>query len=421
MRLFYTLCFYLAVPLIFIRLLWRARSASAYGQRWNERFGLFPARAKGKKAIWIHSVSVGETLAALPMIKALQERYPAHDLVVTTMTPTGSERVTASLGDSVFHVYVPYDLPDCVNRFLTRTQPDLAIIMETELWPNILRGCHKRGIPVVVANARMSEKSARGYLRFSGLSAQMLSCVTAIAAQNKNDAERLIRIGADSRKVKVTGSIKFDIVISPDVQSQAELYRARWQGGHQRPVLLAASTHEGEDELVLSAFETIIKTHPNLLLVVVPRHPERFQRVTDLASKDFRVQKHSLADDVADNTQVVIGDTMGEMMALLGACDICFMGGSWVETGGHNLIEPAVWAKPLLSGPSLFNFAEVSDLLLQENGMVVVESPLELAAEVCDLLADSEAANEMGQRAYKVAAQNKGALERLLQLIDQVL
>jgi 3-deoxy-D-manno-octulosonic-acid transferase len=421
MRLIYTLFFYLALPLVFLRLLWRARSAPAYGERWAERFGFFPKRADRSKAIWVHAVSVGETLAALPMIRELQQRYPDHQLVVTTMTPTGSERVKAALGDSVFHVYAPYDLPDAVGRFLERVQPQLAVIMETELWPNILRGCCKRNIPVLIANARLSEKSAKGYKRFDKLSRELMSYISRIAVQNQQDAERLAWIGAAPDQLQVTGSIKFDIDVTAADREKAGRYRQRWQGESERPVLLAASTHEGEDELLLQAHQLMIQKRPDLLLVLVPRHPERFDRVADLAAQSFAVQRHSAADAVKPETQVLIGDTMGEMMALLGVCDICFMGGSWVESGGHNLIEPAVWGKPQFSGPSLFNFAEVSGLLLQGGGLQIVETPQALADGALGLLDNPDRARQMGEAASQVAAQNKGALQRLLVMIDELI
>lgn len=421
MRLLYTTLFYLALPLVIARLIWRSRSAPAYAERWSERFGFFDALPRDRKTVWVHAVSVGETLAALPMIRQLQDRYPDHQLLITTMTPTGSERVKAALGDSVYHVYAPYDLPDAVNRFLKRAHPDLAVIMETELWPNILRGCQRHNIPTVIANARLSEKSARGYQRFQGTAQAMLDCVTAIAAQSPADAERLKTIGAEDQKVTVTGSIKFDISVSQEQRSKAELYRNRWRGTSQRPILLAASTHEGEDELLLETLKQLQREHPDTLLVIVPRHPERFDRVTALAEQSFPTQRHSQGGSIAQQTQVLIGDSMGEMMALLGACDICFMGGSWVDNGGHNLIEPAIWAKPQFTGPSLFNFAEVSDLLLNAGGIAIVDTPQHLTESVSNVLKRPDQARAMGEAALQVAEQNKGALGRLLEVIDQQL
>lgn len=417
MRLFYTLIFYLLLPLVLLRLWWRARSAPAYARRWGERFGFVPARRSDRPAIWVHAVSVGETLAALPMIRQLQGRYPGYDLIVTTTTPTGSERVRAALGDSVVHVYAPYDLPDCLGRFLRRMRPQLAVIMETELWPNTIHACHRRGIPVVVANARLSEKSARGYGRFARLSRGMLQQITAIAAQHRDDGDRFVRLGLPQSALAITGNIKFDLTLDDTVHARAAELRQRWQAEGERPVLLAASTHQGEDTLLLQAFAQLLPHHPQLLLVLVPRHPERFDRVVAEAAAQYQTRRHSEGGAVPMSTQVLVGDTMGELMPMLGAADLVFMGGTWVPTGGHNLIEPAAWAKPIFCGPSLFNFAEVSRLLQAASGLQVVETPSALATAVAGLLASPWHAQQMGQAAQAVAEANRGALDRLLAVI----
>lgn len=421
MRWFYSLFFYLCLPLVIVRLLWRARSAPAYAKRWGERFGFFAARNSERPAIWVHAVSVGETLAALPLIKQLQTRFPEYDLVVTTTTPTGSERVRATLGDSVFHVYAPYDLPDCLGRFLRRIQPKLAVIMETELWPNTIAACHQRSIPLVVANARLSEKSARGYERFSALAKPMLEQITMIAAQHHDDGERFARLGLPRAALSITGNIKFDLTLDDAVTRQAQIIRKRWQGSGRRPVLLAASTHQGEDTLMLQAYEKLLPGNPDLLLVLVPRHPERFDRVVAEVEGQYRVQRHSEGGTVMADTQVLVGDTMGEMLPMLGASDVVFMGGTWVPNGGHNLIEPAAWAKPIFCGPSLFNFAEVSRLLKASAGLKVVETPTDLAVAVDQLLASEMRSERMGEAARQVAEANRGALERLLAVIDKQL
>jgi 3-deoxy-D-manno-octulosonic-acid transferase len=418
MRYFYTLCFYVFLPLVVLRLLWRARSAPAYAQRWNERFGFFTARRSSRPAIWVHAVSVGETLAALPMIRQLQARYPHHELIVTTTTPTGSERVRAALSDSVFHVYAPYDLPDCLGRFLRRVRPQLAVIMETELWPNTIHACHRRQIPVVVANARLSEKSARGYERFAALSRSMLQQITVIAAQHADDGERFVSLGLPPSALVIAGNIKFDLTLDEEVRERAHALRKRWQSSGQRPVLLAASTHQGEDSLLLQAYEQLRVSHPELLLALVPRHPERFDRVVTEAASRYRTQRHSQSGPVAAETQVLVGDTMGEMMPMLGAADVVFMGGTWVPNGGHNLIEPAAWGKPIFCGPSLFNFAEVSRLLIASSGLQVMDTPAELATAVAELLESAELTERMGAAAKAVAEANRGALERLLVVID---
>lgn len=420
LRYLYSALFYLLTPVLLLRLRWRARLAPAYGQRWSERFGLVPARAQTGPAIWIHAVSVGETLAALPLIHQLLQRYPNHCLIVTTMTPTGSERVCSALhswlGERVVHTYMPYDIPLCINLFLRRMRPDLVIIMETELWPNCLHACARRGIPVVLANARLSARSARGYRRFAGLTRPMLQQLTLIAAQHQDDAARFLELGVASARCVVTGSIKFDISLSTKLREQAAALRNDWGAG-QRPILLAASTHQGEDELVLDAFSALLASYPDLLLVLVPRHPERFAPVESLCRRQFQVQTRRAGGAVAATTQVLVGDTMGEMMPFFGACDIAFMGGSWVDKGGHNMIEPAAWGKPVLTGPSLFNFAEVSRLLLVAGAMRVVATPEALTQQVSDLLQHPETAGHMGAAAQQVAEANRGALNRLLLLL----
>lgn len=421
MRAFYTVVFYLCLPLVVVRLMWRARSAPAYAQRWSERFGFCSPRPDSRQAIWVHAVSVGESLAALPMIRQLQARYPNYQVMVTTTTPTGSERIVEALGDSVFHVYAPYDLPDCLNRFLRRTRPAIAIIMETELWPNTIAACRKHDIAVVVANARLSEKSARGYQRLSAIAKPMLAAVSAVATQHQDDGERFVSLGLPSASLTVTGNIKFDLTLSQSDETRAMEFRQRWLSGSDRPVLLAASTHAGEDELLLAALVLVQKQRPETLLVLVPRHPERFETVFQLADAKFVTQKHSEGQVLGPDVQVLIGNTMGEMMPLLGASDLVFMGGTWVDNGGHNFIEPAAWAKPTFSGPSLFNFAEVSRLLIEAGGLEVVETPELLSESVLRALDDSLLMTQMGQSSKQVAENNRGALARLLRVIDEQL
>jgi len=421
MRALYSLFFYLCLPLVIARLLWRARSAPAYAQRWAERFGFFPARKSELPAIWVHAVSVGEALAALPMIRALQQRYPNHQLVVTTTTPTGSERVKAALGDDVFHVYAPYDLPDCLNRFLMRSRPELAIIMETELWPNTIAACARHRVPVVVANARLSEKSAKGYQRLSAIARPMLANISCVAAQHSDDGERFVGLGLPAKALTVTGNIKFDLALDQPQRALAQQFRQRWYSDKSRPIFIAASTHEGEDERLLRAFELIRQQRPELLLLIVPRHPERFESVFQLASRRYKTVKHSEGQTLSADVQVLIGDTMGELMPMLGASDFVFMGGTWVDNGGHNFIEPAAWGKPIFSGSSLFNFAEVSRLLLEAQALRLVETPEALAQQIVQLLEQPKAGRVMGEAGQRVAEANRGALVKLLEVIDREL
>jgi 3-deoxy-D-manno-octulosonic-acid transferase len=314
-RLLYTLLFYCLTPFIFLRLLLRSRKAPAYRLRWGERLGFVP-RLDAEQVIWVHSVSVGETLAAVPMIKLLQQRNPQAQLVVTTMTPTGSERVKASFGGSVYHVYAPYDMPDAVSRFIRRVKPDKLIIMETELWPNLIAGCHKYNVPVLVANARLSAKSAIGYGKVAALTRSIFSHLTCVAAQTVEDGERFKQLGLCADKLQVTGNIKFDLDLDQAVQDKAAQLRQEWQGEDSRPIFLVASTHRGEDAFLLAAHQQILLTHPDLLLVLVPRHPERFNEIAELCrSQGFSIVRRSLGQIPKSSDQILLGDSMGELLA----------------------------------------------------------------------------------------------------------
>lgn len=422
LRFLYTLLFYLMVPLVILRLLWRSRKAPEYSKRWGERFGFVPAISANQKVIWVHSVSVGETMAAVPMINQLQERYPEALLAVTTMTPTGSERVQSAFGDRIYHVYAPYDLPDALGRFLAKVHPSLLVIMETELWPNLIHQCRSHDIPVVVANARLSEKSANGYRKFSGLTASMLKNISCVAAQHKNDGARFLALGLRGTQLEVTGNIKFDVNLDDEVIAQAKLLKSQWRSEAQRPIFLAASTHRGEDQIILDSFEQIRLHCPELLLVLVPRHPERFDEVAELClQRGFGLCRRSSGQPPTLNDQVLLGDTMGELLLFFGACDIAFVGGSLVPVGGHNLIEPAIWAVPVLSGPHLFNFSEASRLLREAQGMAICEDADAIAEQIVALLQDVQALERMGNAAKSVTDNNRGALDKLFSIIERQL
>lgn len=428
MRFIYTVIFYCAVPFILLRLLWRAIAAPAYAKRWSERFAFFTPlvlenkKAAGKKVIWLHTVSVGEFIAALPLVRQLQARDDIQ-LVITTTTPTGSERVRASLGESVFHVYAPYDLPDVLARFIGRVKPSLLLIMETELWPNTLAACTKRNIPSILVNARMSEKSARGYEKFSFLTRPMLACLSKALVQNKIDAARFDRIGLPSSNTQVTGNIKFDLVISDELRRAAIKLKQEWSQAGEYLLWIAASTHQGEDEIILDAFAECKKNPAleKLRLILVPRHPERFGSVGNLCvNKGFVVAKRS-HDAPEQNTQVILGDTMGELLLMYGASDIAFVGGSLVPNGGHNFIEPAAWGLPILSGTHIYNFAEVASLLTASGGLQLVLSADELAQSVTTLAIDAGARKRCGDLALQVANENRGALAKTIKEIEHYL
>lgn len=416
-RLIYSVLFYLLLPLIILRLLFRGLKSSGYRSRWAERLGLV-ASALGKRIIWLHAVSVGETLAAVPLVRALQEQYPQHRLLITCMTPTGSERIQAVFGDSVEHCYAPYDMPDALSRFLRRVNPEILIIMETELWPNTIAACHKRNIPVVLANARLSQKSALGYSRVNSLVTPMLESMTAVVAQHHDDGTRFVDLGLPASGLSISGNIKFDLTLDAPLKQYAKQLGGQWRGVDGRLICLAASTHRGEDEIILQAMSQIKASieHPPLL-VLVPRHPERFDQVAELCiSAGFTLARHSKAD-ATDGADILLGDTMGELMAFYGACDIAFVGGSLVPTGGHNMIEPAAWGVPILTGPHLFNFAEASRLLLEAEAMQVCDNADTLALHCIELLNNQQQRQTMGDAGLNVAEDNRGALDRLLAVI----
>ncbi len=435
LRLFYSALLYLLTPLVLLRLAWRGLRAPAYWQRWGERFGYY-SRFDLHDSLWIHAVSVGEVAAAAALVRALHAAQPGATLLITTMTPTGSEQVRRLFGDEVRHVYTPYDLPGAVRRFIEHARPRLALIMETELWPNLFHACRRRGIPVIVANARLSERSAAGYARVARLTRATLRDVSVIAAQSAADAERFQRLlglkeaaaffsasaavgrheQSDPPLIQVTGSIKFDMHLPASLREQAEVLRREL--GVDRPVWIAASTHEGEEELVLDAFTQVRAQLSNALLLLVPRHPERFARVAALCAKrGFPLVARSSRLPCLAETTVFLGDSMGELPLFYAAADLAFIGGSLVPTGGHNPLEAAALGVPLLFGPQMFNFAAISQLLLRENAALPVRDVPALADSVVRLLRDAERRQVLGENARRVVEANRGALQRLMTII----
>ncbi|WLG62971.1 lipid IV(A) 3-deoxy-D-manno-octulosonic acid transferase [Pseudomonas sp. FP1762] len=421
-RTLYTALFYLGLPLVAIRLWLRARKAPAYAKRIGERFTYgMPTLQPG--GIWVHAVSVGESIAAAPMIRALLERYPTLPITVTCMTPTGSERIQALFANEarIQHCYLPYDLPCAAARFLDRVQPRLAVIMETELWPNHIHQCAKRGIPVALANGRLSQRSAKGYGRFSKLTAPMLAEMSLLAVQTAAEAQRFRDLGARPETVEVTGSIKFDLTIDPQLLQRAAELRSRWQA-QDRPVWIAASTHEGEDEVVLDAHRRLLGSHPDALLILVPRHPERFNSVFDLCQREgFATVRRSTGANVDAQTSVLLGDTMGELLFLYALADSAFVGGSLVPNGGHNLLEPAALAKPVLSGPHLFNFLDIGAQLREAGALAEVDDAEGLAVEVQRLFELPRDAQRMAEAGLAVMRRNQGALQRLLDSLGRLI
>ncbi|WP_323846656.1 lipid IV(A) 3-deoxy-D-manno-octulosonic acid transferase [Microbulbifer magnicolonia] len=428
MRILYTWLFRAALPLVLLRLWWRGRVQPEYRQRLRERLGRVPARASRKPLIWVHSVSVGETLAAVPAIEQLAARHPHWQWLVTTTTPTGSERVRAALqpllGGRLLHYYLPYDLPECLRPFVDALRPDMLVIIETELWPNLLATCAERSIPTLLANARLSEKSARGYGRFSRLTRAMLGNLTRVVAQYAADAERFVALGLPSERVVASGNIKFDLHIDLGLESEAQALAHQWRGRSGRRVWLAASTHAGEEEIILDTFAQLRRDYPehaDLLLVLVPRHPQRFDGVARLCrERGFKLLRRSDRGLPAPEHQILLGDTMGELLRFYGACDIAFVGGSLVPVGGHNMIEPAAWGVPVVCGPHLHNFATVAALLRAAGGMAVVDTAERLAVQIKDWLDDDGERRMAGERGRLVAEENSGALRRLLDEIESL-
>ncbi len=411
----YTLLLYLLLPYILLHLLWRSRRQPEYLLHVGERFGFY----RGKPAaplIWLHAVSVGETRAAVPLVAQLQARYPKHRILLTHMTPTGRETGRQLFGDRVLQCYLPYDFPFAAQRFLRHFKPEIGLLMETEIWFNLVQACKKAGVPLLLVNARMSEKSARKYGRFRTLSRDSLQSLVAIAAQTDTDARRLTELGAPA--VKITGNLKFDVAVPQSAIDLGKNLRQRF--GAARPVFLAASTREGEEVLIMEAMSRI--DIPDLLIVIVPRHPQRFDQVAELlAQRGIRFQRRSEDRPVAPETQVVLGDSMGEMFAYYAASDIAFIGGSLLPLGGQNLIEAAAMGKPVLIGPHTFNFAKVSELAVQAGAARRVENADELMLSVGDLLKAPEKIKAMSVAALAFSDRHRGATERLMALVNEVL
>ena len=418
-RWIYSAVFYLAIPLLIYRLFKRAKTNPAYKERIPERFAHYQVPTLDR-SLWIHTVSVGEFIAAQPLIEMLLARHPDLPIVITTMTPTGSDRVKAALGDRVTHVYLPYDLPHAVNRFLNHFNPISLVIMETELWPNVIHFTSQRGIPVLVANARLSQKSADGYRKILTLIRPMLREISVIAAQSKVDGERFVELGLPPANLKITGTVKFDLTVDDQVMDQATQLREKW--GADRAVFIAASTHEGEDEQALEAFKVVRGQIPTALLILVPRHPERFETVTELTvQQGWSIAKHSDGGVISSDTAVVIGDTMGELLVMLGASDVAFIGGSLEPVGGHNMLEALAVGTPAISGPHVFNFAMVAQLLTDLGVLETVSTPVGLGEAVLRLLEDDRQRQELAGKGLAVVNENRGAIDRLLAILERYL
>ncbi|EHU4934586.1 lipid IV(A) 3-deoxy-D-manno-octulosonic acid transferase [Vibrio vulnificus] len=418
-RWLYTLLLALAAPLLLFGLYRSKPNKPKFGKRWKEHFGITPTLDGQNQPLWIHAVSVGESLAAIPLIKAIKEKTPDQVIVVTTTTSTGAEQI-AKLGNLVEHRYMPIDFAFAVRGFLKAINPAKMLIIETELWPNTLATVHKANIPIIVVNARLSEKSQQNYAKVQPLFNLIHPCLGKVLCQSQADADRFAKLGIPTNKLSVTGSIKFDIHISDEIKHQgAEL---RTLLGQQRPVWIAASTHRGEDEQVLDAHRQVLETHPNALLILVPRHPERFDSVFELCqTQGFETVRRTQANTIADSTQVYLGDTMGEMLLLLGAADVCFMGGSLVgdKVGGHNVLEPAALGVPVIIGPSYYNFKEITEELLAEN-CISVNTADTLPTSLGELFDDPDHREKLITNASKVVKRNQGSLQHTMNSVLEI-
>tara|TARA_R110002049_G_scaffold18884_9_gene71698 strand:+ start:10964 stop:12229 length:1266 start_codon:yes stop_codon:yes gene_type:complete len=417
-RILYNLLTYVLLIPYTIYWLLRALVNDSYRHRLAQRFGF--AYQRLEPSLWVHAVSVGEVVAAAPLIRALLERYPQHPLLLTTVTPTGAARAQSLFGDAIAHAYIPFETPDAVNRFFRRAQPKIAMIMETEIWPNLYHGCGTRRIPLVLVSARISPRSVNSYRKLLPLFRETLSHGIVIAAQSEADAERFISLGASEQRTRVTGNIKFDTELPPDLLARGQALRRKVMG--ERPVWIAASTHDGEEELVLQAHRQLLAKHPNLLLILVPRHPQRFPAVRSLIEKsEFEYVARTSGDACKASTSVYFGDTMGEVTLFYAASDIAFVAGSLTPIGGHNMLEPAALGVPVLTGPYVFNAQEIADRFVAEEACRMVQDTDGLVAEVDRLLRHPNEARALGENGRQILEKNRGALLRLLGLIEPLI
>ena len=417
MRFIYTCVFYLIIPFIVLRLLWRSIKAPSYRHRWYERFSIYNIKFS-TGVVWFHAVSVGEAEALFPLLKQIKLKHPDTKLLITTTTPTGSARVKAVMQDTVSHVYLPYDVPDAICRFMRCFKPRMAVMMETEIWPNIFNYCGDHHIPLYIINARLSEKSSKGYQKISGLIHPALANIKCIATQTNDDASRFISIGADSEKVKNLGNIKFDVEITTSTITEgltikADLFMDRF-------VWLIASTHKDEEKIFLDIYKVLKEKIPELLLILVPRHPERFPVVKKLIEKEYlSVATRTLLETVNTKTDVYLVDTMGELKAMYAAADVAFIGGSMVANGGHNILEASAVGVPVMFGPFMDNFKEIARVVLIESAAIQCQSKSDIISSMKLLYEQPDYRKELARKGKAFVQKNQGAIDRICAMLEQ--
>jgi len=439
MLYFYNLLLILLLPILFIRLLFKQIKSKDYQKfsqqgRWKERLGYTPDFSFDRSPIWIHSVSVGEFIAILPLISLLQKSHPDIPIIITTTTMTGSDQVLNTLGDKVKHVYIPWDLANTMARFYNNIKPRVALIMETEIWPNLLFEAKKANIPVFLINARMSEKSTNSYQRIAGLTTKMLNSFTHICVQNEMDKQRFVSLGANQKKLNITGNIKFDLTINTVLLEEAKQIKQQlcWQAEERKNksqlqpcILLASSTHPGEDELMLDLYQQLKQTYPQLKLILVPRHPERFKQVKTIAQQysEHIVSRSSLNNNGYSienkHFDILIGDSLGEMTLYYSMADIVIMGGTFVSHGGHNILEPAALSKPIFYGESMYNFASINNDFLTQNASIQVKQMDELEAKLIYYLENVQLLEQLGDRAKQLIENNSGSKDKIYQILKK--
>jgi len=418
MRIFYSFLIALATPLVLAYFTLRGLRNRAWLGRWGERFGFIPIAVR-KQGIWVHAASVGEFNAASPLIRALLKAHPEIPLTVTTFTPTGSGRVRLEMGDRVSHFYIPIDLPGAVRRFLKRLQPRLIVIMETEIWPNLYLQARRSDIPLLIANARLSQRSVRRFQRLPGFAGEVIRSAAWIGSQSSGDAERFTSCGA-TQPPEITGNLKFDLTVEASLEEMAEALRSRW--GRDRPVIVAGSTHEADENVVVPVFVELLEHFPDALLILVPRYPERFARATQQAkTAGLATELRSNGEACTRQAQCFIIDTIGELMVYYACADVAFVGGSFGDQGGHNPLEPAALGKPVLLGPNMENASEIAAQLVDCNAAMRVVNQADFLRSANEVLSDGVMRDRMGQAGRNLVQQNRGALELTLKAIDSFL